>query len=795
MKKISEFIVKQKYLFLGIFFVLLIGSAVAYNFVKVNYDLTEYLPDSTSTKQSILTMQEEFGASGSASIMITNISKENADILAKQIEENETIKNYIATATVVQWKEAEVDGKTQPCALINIFLKNGDYTQEAEHAINGIKEILSTNLDDSQNYYCTGSAISALSSRTAISNEIPIILLIAIAIVLLILLFTTRSWIEPVILLIVIGSAIIINYGTNILLGEISFISNSISAVLLIALAMDYSIVLVSRFREEREKTDNVYDAMKKALAGSMTTIIASGCTVMAGLISLVFMDYKIGFDMGLVLTKGVFISILAVIFLMPAILILFSKIIKKTEHKNFLSGVKSIGTFSYKTRWIIPCIFLVLIVSAGVVQFTSLKFDYVAKFGGTASQIVVDEEKTKGVFGTQNALVVMLDKNLSPETQMEVFEHIKNIEVNNTKPINLANSFMSTGTETVKLGSNLNAQYISAMFGVTQDQAQQVIVMVKGDASATLIYAYELIEGIANPQTQSQQLLHTYIEAMPQKEQIFATVNTFNAVKLKANSLFNGQTQTRFIYNLNAVVDSDEAIQFINTLDEYLQSINQTYYIVNNTQNVIETDSVFSTDRLKVELISIFAILLIVLIAFRKITVPVLLVVLIQGALWVNLAGNAILGNSIFFLCYLLGTAIQMGATIDYGILLTDRYVEARKKQNKKEAIKTAIDKSFVTIISSGTILTLAAYTIGIFSSVPLISSIGFLVGTGALCALITMLFVLPQSLLIFDKLIIKKNKNKSNNNEVIEVEKSDNGKKQKKVLKNSHKKTLSKN
>lgn len=859
MKKFANFIVKGRYFFLGLFFVLAVVAGVLTNFVSVNYDLTSYLPNNSSTKTSIEKMTEEFGANGTASIMLENVNSDRVENIIVEI------KDLDGVSTAIKSKEQTTeDGKYY--ALISIFLKDGDYSEEAETVLNNLQTLMSEQLQDGQNYYLVGSATNAIASRTAISNEMPIILLIAVAIVLLVLLLTTRSWIEPVILLVVIGMAILINMGTNYFLGSISFISNSISSVLLIALAMDYSIVLVSRFREERDKTDDIYLAMKNALAGSLTTIIASGLTVMAGLLSLVFMSYRIGMDMGLVLTKGVFISVLAVMFLMPAILLLFAKLLKKTEHKNFLPGLKKIGTFSKKTRFVFPVIFLVLVCGGYAIKSTMLEYSYTSTNGET-TQAYKDSQKVDEVFGVQNTLVLMLDKNVSVQEQENIYDHIKEQKI-----INSSNSFYSSGDkvqnkkngeyDTLALGDAFNADKITSYIGTDTDTANMIIKYLNGGDETKTVFAYQVADfllsdlsaedvknifGIDNTviisETTHATLAQTLVYSNAEENSttakaykivasitkldastisamfgidtttanaIIASINSDDTTKVAvytyqfvsyvktstaftdeqktaintaiskqseqndtmmkdlsekldlAKSLFISENTYRMLFNINAEVESEEAENFVKELNTYLeqeasQNGNFNYYIVNNTQNSIETKELFQTDRTVVDLVAAIAILIIVMAAFRSVSIPVLLVLVIEGSIWINLAGNALLGNSIFFICYLLGTAIQMGATIDYGILLTDRYVEARRTQNKFEAIKTAIDKSFTTLITSGSILVLAACTIGLVSSYPLISSIGYLVSVGALCATLSILFVLPQTLLIFDKVIEK--------------------------------------
>ena len=348
-------------------------------------------------------------------------------------------------------------------------------------------------------------------------------------------------------------------------------------------------------------------------------------------------------------------------------------------------------------------------------------------------------------------------NKNLDTGKQIELFENVKTLSLDDgTKPANNAgsSSFATSGQDGLTLGTKVTNAILAALFGIKPDQATLVIWLAGqeygyADETNSSVYAYNLIKFVNTSSLVQSQLTEE------QKQQAKALLQQ----EQKAETVFFSKNYVRMIFNIDGKVDDEKSIEFIEKLDNYLktQQLSNEFYVVNNTQNLVETDDVFKTDRLKVELISALAILLIVMIAFRSISLPVLLVLVIEGAIWINLAGSAILGNDIFFLCYLLGTAIQMGATIDYGILLSDRYIEARKTQNKFEAIKTAIDKSFATILSSGTILTLAALTIGIFSSVPMLSSIGYLVGAGALFASLCVLFVLPQILVLLDKVIEK--------------------------------------
>ena len=301
--KLADIIVKGRWYFFGIFIALTVGCACITHLVNVNYDLTKYLPSDSPTKIALDIMEDEFGASGSASVMIENCTIQQANTVMQAIANVEGVASVIFDSSSTSY----YDGNN---ALLKIFFDTGDYTIEIADAITEIRNVCNEYEID-----MSGSAVDAMTSRNAIGSEMVIILLIAIAIVLIILTLTSKSWLEPIVYLIVIGCAIVMNMGTNLLLGEISFITESISAIMLIALEMDYCIVLCSRFREEQKKGLAPLDAMRSAISGSFVAILASSCTVMAGLIALMFMDFTIGFDIGAVLAKGVFISILAIRF------------------------------------------------------------------------------------------------------------------------------------------------------------------------------------------------------------------------------------------------------------------------------------------------------------------------------------------------------------------------------------------------------------------------------------------------------------------------------------------------
>ena len=728
-KKLANGIVKLRWVLFALFIILTVVSAILIPKVGINYDMTKYLPDSSSTKVSLSVMEDEFGASGTASVMVTGASDEQLNEIIDKLENVENVENVI-------FDKSKEEYYKDNNALIKIFFSTGNYDVLTADAINNIREVcegLEVNL--------SGQAVDATASRTSISSEMTTILLIAILIVLVILTFTSRSWLEPLVYLIVIGCAIVINMGTNLILGEISFITQSISAIMLIALEMDYCIVLCSRYREEESKGLEPVEAMKSALANSFTAIIASSCTVMAGLIALMFMDFSIGFDIGAVLAKGVFISILAVLFFMPSVLLILSKLISKTKHRSFLPKMDKIGTFASKMKVVFPVIFVCIII-VGVFLQTGVSFNYVNNSAKAGSQLQVERTAITDVFGTQNSLVVMVSNN-NKEEEKALYNEICNIKLDNddTLYINSSSSIVDTA-----LYTSLNASQLKQLYGLDDPTIAYMFATYEKNVSSDTLYGIQVIN-----------FLYNNIDSIT-NENLKAKIIALNEEKLYAESLFCGEDFDRLIFNINLDVQDEKARLFIDKLNEVLSSSSfDTYYVANETCNLIETEQVFSTDRLRTDLLTIILVFLIVFVAFRSFSIPVILVLTIQGSIWINMAISAVAGESIFFVCYLLAMAIQMGATIDYGILLTDRYINFRRTNGKETSIKKALNASIATILTSGLILICAAFTIHFVSSIDLISTIGLLIGRGALISVLAIIFILPELLLLFDKVIEK--------------------------------------
>ena len=758
---LANWVVNSRWWLLGFFLVL----TVALFFVPqagVNYDMTHYLPDNSETRAAIEIMRSEFDSAGTASVMVSNIDKtkitemENA-ILGVKIDN----KKMVASVS----SKLSEDEKS---VLFSVFFTESDYTDSTSKALDEIRKVLANGQYGS--IAMTGSAVEASNSKNSIGSELSIILIIIIIVVLVILTLTSRSYLEPLVYLIVIGCAILLNMHTNAIMGDISYITKSISAIMLIALEMDYCIVLFSRFREERKHCDDPVQAMKQALSGSFVAVVSSACTVMAGLLALVVMDYKIGADVGLVLAKGVFISILAVLFLMPAVILMLNKLLDKTQHRSFLPRMDGVAKFSLRTRLIIPIIFT-CVIAVGIVLQHGVNFTYTADPSKEGTQAYTENKTIETTFGKQNSLVVLVS-NDNIEAERDVFQQIKSIssidkDGKTIYYINSATSLTSTSDEQpVNAYSLLNSKEFYGLLNADHlaDSSQPEIM---DQSKINKLYKDMGKSGQSEYLIKTVSYLKTHIKNYGLNVLIQDGILSSPKLALLEKAYaslhrddYNGHKgHDRMIFNINLDVPDEMAIKVIEKVKDILNDsvFKDDYYIVNATANVIETDKVFAKDKLVTDIVIVVLILLIVLLSFGSFSIPLLLVLTIQGAIWINLAISAVAGEAVYFICYLLAMAIQMGATIDYGILLTERYVRFRKDHTKLCAMTRALNTSLPTILSSGLILILSAFIIHFISSLPLLSEIGLLIGRGALISVISILFVLPQLLILFDKIIEK--------------------------------------
>ncbi|MGN1099830.1 MAG: RND family transporter, partial [Christensenellales bacterium] len=608
---------------------------------------------------------------------------------------------------------------------------NDDYSDETKQSIKDIGEALSAANYD---FAMDGTCVGVTENGRLITEEMPVVFLVACAIVLVILLLTSHSWMEPVVFAIVLFSAIIINLGSNALFDEVSFVTQAICAVLQLALAMDYSIILLHRFGEEKKNCSDVKEAMSITLSKSVAPILASSLTTIAGLSALLVMKFTIGQDIGIVLAKGILISLLTSFFMLPCVMVMFSKLLDKTRHKAFVPGTGGFANFAVKCRKVLPAVALVLIVSAYAIQ-TGMNFTYSVGVN-PETEYAKQKQEIVDTFGTQNNILLLVPKSDDIEKQ----KAFATILISDEKyHVSGVQSLASTGLYDVITVNSLREQYgldaLSAIFLYARLSEQY------GDT----VYAWQLLEYL----NENPSLTESMSEA--QRE----TLANSNALAMKAREMFVGTNYERIILNFALTVQSDMVEESISEIKSLSETYYPGYYIGGEVTSSIDIMSSFSSDVVSTNLFSLIAIFLIIMFTFRSLMIPVVLVAVIQGAIWINFAATTIVGNPVFFMCYIIAMCIQMGATIDYGILLTNRYVDCRKSMGVVDSVKAALNAASITIFASGSIICVAAYTVGFMATMPLISEIGFLLGNGTLISIAMIVLLLPSCLILFDKAI----------------------------------------
>ncbi|MBQ8177759.1 MAG: MMPL family transporter [Clostridia bacterium] len=804
MKKFSRFVVNNRLWIVIIFAVLLIASIVGMMFVEVNYNDSAYLPDSSNVAQGLDAMYGEFGEGGNATVMLSNTTIEKAvefkawmestdgvaaviwidDIflsdeiwvireaqentkgvtrgkavyfIMHMVEKIDTLSDdeMQAIAAVLGGGALDLDklsgvltklnaglskadqglflnfmlgmqsavaspdspfagqgggfdlgmleefkpslemfyyndAKRGEYALFQVAFTKSDYDTKTMDAIDVIK-------DGDGDISIVGNAATTYNSIQLVSKETMISTIVAAIIIIVILLLTTTSYLEPIAILIPIGVSVLMNMGTNWITpyltgaGGVSYITQSVSAVLQLALTMDYCVTLLHRFKEEKKKGLKSNEAMVEALSGALKAVSSASLTTVASFVALMFMQFKLGMDMGFVLMKGTILSILCVIFLMPAVILYMEKLLDKTEHKTFNLSWRKFSKGLVKSRFYVPFIIIAIIVPCIFLQGQNF-FVYgpEASMGGTASEIAADREDMEIVFGKQNQLIMLLP--------IEYYEQGVELEI-------------------------------------TKEVAK--------------------VDGVAVVQSVSLLEEQGVLDMMPKK--------------FLSQFMANGEDSeyTRLVMFL----DAEEEGESTTTLVKEIQAIADKYlaenadlgqgYVLGISSATLAIKEIVNLDYDIINYVSLGLVALILLFTFKSALLPVILVVVIQGSVYVNMAVPYITGliqgepQPIVFIGYMLISSILLGATIDYGILLTDRYMEHRKTMGKYDAVRQALADSSRTLITSAGILAGAGAAVQFVSTLPATKVIGAAIMRGGILSFLFVIILLPQLLILLDKAI----------------------------------------
>ncbi len=676
--RFSNFVIRKRKWIEKIFAVAVVLSIIALCFVRVNYDLSKYLPDDAASKAGLNVMDEEFGYPGTVRVMVGDVSLYEAKLYKDRIEAVDGVNMVTWADTAADVYQSELfinyeaieDYYKDGYAVMDIIFDEDDSDAKTHNALNEIEAITG------DKGYFMGPAVQNKSLDETLTREIAIAMVMGIFMISVILCLTTTSWFEPFLFLFIMGVAIIINMGTNIFLGEISFLTFSTAAILQLAIAMDYSVFLLHSFTRERQAGVEPEQAVANAIHSSVTSILSSGATTIVGFLVLMLMRFKIGFDMGFVLAKGIVISLLTVLLLMPALLLRWGDKIEKTAHRSFMPSFKGLGKAVFKIRYGVLILVALLVVPAFTAQnMNQFLFGNGSLGSSPGTKVYEDEQAINTRFGRSN-LVLALVPNTNNVTERALTESLRDLDY--VKSVTSLADTLPEGVPEDFLPESLTGQLHS------DDYSRIMIYLKTKDESA---YAYQCTDEVRS-------IVESYYP--------------------------------------------------------------EGSYLVGTTPSTQDIQTIITNDYNYVNILSLLGVAVVVLLTFHSFIIPIVVMIPIEVAIFFNMAIPYLAGDKMIYMGYIIVSCLQLGATVDYSILTTNNYLEARTHLPKKEAAIHAISQSALSILTSGSILTIVGYGLYYVSTVSAIADMGHLVGRGALLSTLLVIFLLPVLLVLSDKLVM---------------------------------------
>ena len=737
MEKIATFIVDKRNLFFLLYAFALIFSIVATGWVKVENDITTYLPEDTETRQGLTVMNDNFVTYGTARVMVSNVTYETAENICSDLESIDGVTSVDFDDTTDHYKSAS--------ALFSVTFDGTTMDDISVHALHTIRDMLA-------GYDTYIDTEVGVDTSADLQSEMSVILVLAAIVIVLVLTLTSRSYAEVPVLIMTFGAAALLNMGTNFLCGTISFISNSVTVILQLALAIDYAIILCHRFSDEHE-TKDTREACIAALSKAIPEISSSSLTTISGLGALAFMHFGIGRDMATVLIKAILFSLLSVFTLMPGLLMVFSKKIDATRHKNLIPKITFLGKFDVATRFIVPPIFaVVVVVTAVLANKCPYCYSYTDLVTAKQSESQIAHQKIKNTFGVNNMVAVIVPTG-DYDSERQLLKDLDSCaEVKSTQ--GLANIDAMDG---YKLADALTPRQMSELAGLDYEVAEALYAAYAVDQNE---YG-KLISGLGDYKVPLFDMFMFLQREMKDGNitldgDIQETLDDLFEQLNKAQLQLQSDKYSRLVVYLNLPEESDETMDFLDTMHAMIAKYySSDTYIVGNSTNVKDLSSSFGEDNMLISVLSALFVVIILLFTFKSAGLPVLLIVVIQGSIWINFSVPTIQHESLYFLGYLIVNSIQMGANIDYAIVISSHYSDLKKEMRPKEAIITALNEAFPTIFTSGTILAVAGALIGVMTTNPVIAAIGTCLGRGTVISIVLVMAVLPQILLIGDTIV----------------------------------------
>ena len=741
MKLVATGIVNARFVILAVFAVVCVYCVLSIGKVKVNDDLTAFLPDTTETRKGLTIMEDEFLTYGTADVMISNITCQIAEDLADEIRGYEHVASVDFDDSPAHF--------TDSSALLSISFDGETDDPDVEAEMDHIKE----RLKDYDTYI---SSEIGYDFSAELAKEMVGVLLIAALVIVGVLLFTSRSYFEVVIFGIVFAVAALMNMGTNYWLGEISSITKSIAVILQLVLAIDYAIIFIHRYQDEVAKNPRVKEALIEALSKAILEISSSSLTTISGLIALTMMQFRLGYDMGIVLTKGIVCSLITVFLLMPGLIMLFPRQLRRTTHRNLIPSIRPWGKFLTRAKYCFVWVFIIILPFA---IYYSRKTEYA--FSDTSiTEIVYSESREamhriRDTFADSNVIAVIVPSG-EYENEKAILNTVSGMDHVRTATglanIDVGGGHVLTDPFTPQMFAELlDLDYETSLllfegYGIKNEEYQ--VFFGNADEYRVILlnmfeYLFEKIDqGMVNLDRDKAQQIQDLREELH-----------------RGTMQLRGENYDRLIFNADVPVEGEVSL----ALTDAIRSEAEKYYGDGNVLVVGEITSArdladsYTGDSKKISLLTIAFIFIILLFTFRTLAGAALLAFVIQGSIWINFTFPYFQGLIASFVTDMIVSAIQMGATIDYAIVIMNRYQSLKKETGKREAMIAAVDEGFATVITSGSILTMAGFMIGLRVSDVYVSHIGLAVGRGAAISVVLVMTVLPQFILLLDRLIDK--------------------------------------
>ena len=741
LKKISRQIVDKRVIIMIAFLAACVYCALSISRVHVNNDITSFLPPDTDTRRGLTIMENEFTTYASANVMLANTTYERASAAAEKIETLEHVTGVTFDNSPAHFVDS--------AALLTISF---DGTSDDENVIAAMNEIRS--LTAGFDTY-TSSDIGA-DLLGEIAQQMVGVVALAAVVIMAVLLFTSRSYFEVVIFLIVFSVAALLNMGTNFWLGEISSITNSIAVILQLALAIDYAIIFSHRYQDEIDRFPTEREALIEALSKSIVEISSSSLTTISGLVALMLMQFRLGYDLGLVLSKGILCSLITVFLLMPGLIASFFRPLRRTTHKSHVPDITGWGRFLMKTRFGFVAVFVIILPLA---IWCSSRTEYAFNDAGIDelkySESRAAARKITGTFANDTTIAVLVPSG-NYEAEKQFLRDAA--ELDNVKTV--------TGLANIEIedGKVLTDSYTPRMFSM--------LLNIDFEEAEMLYAAYGVENGqyqpiFGNAETYSVPLIDMFLFLFEKIDQGIVTLDADSQETLdslrgeleRGEAQLRGENWDRMVITADVPIEGDESVALVNAL----RSLADGRYgegaclVIGDVTSAKELADTFNGDSLLINLLTIAFVFIILIFTFRSVVGAALLVFVIQGSIWINYGIPTITNSPLFFLSYLVVSSIQMGANIDYAIVTTSRFMEFKDKMPKKDAIIETMNLAFPTIITSGLMMVIAGILIGQMTSNAAIAGIGDSLGRGTIITIIIVMFILPQILLLGEKVIDK--------------------------------------